>query len=396
MKKAFYLFLLIPAVVFGQLPETEKGIHFEQGTFASLVEKAKKENKMIMLDAYTTWCGPCKWMAKNIFPNDTVAAYYNANFINAKIDMEKGEGIDIAKKYQVSCYPTYLFIDGNGQLAHRISSSMPAKQFVEQGMNAMDPAKRFVTYQKKYDSGKSTPDEMAEYILMRGRTCLPAKDEMAKYFSTQKDEDLTQKRNWSLLWENRISINTDSREFRYFIDHQTDFEKLYEPTEVTRVAKDAYTFALYNDVKSKNTDAYNKRKAEILQRNFSFSEEMVLSSDMSLYQANKDWKQYAENSAKYIEKFKKDDYNTLNNIAWDFYENVDDKAMLAKAEGWIKHSVELQPGYFNYDTYAAVLYKLGKKTEAKATAEKAIELAKKTGDDYKATQEMLDKINAMK
>ena len=66
------------------------------------------------------------------------------------------------------------------------------------------------------------------------------------------------------------------------------------------------------------------------------------------------------------------------------------------AEGWAKHSVELKPEYFNYDTYAAVLYKSGKKAEAKAAAEKAIELGKKAGEDIQATQELLDKINAIK
>jgi uncharacterized protein YyaL (SSP411 family) len=59
--------------------------------------KAKKENKLIFVDAYASWCGPCKLMVKNIFPLKTVGDYYNSHFINAKIDMEKGEGIELAK-----------------------------------------------------------------------------------------------------------------------------------------------------------------------------------------------------------------------------------------------------------------------------------------------------------
>jgi predicted RNA polymerase sigma factor len=70
--------------------------------------------------------------------------------------------------------------------------------------------------------------------------------------------------------------------------------------------------------------------------------------------------------------------------------------MLAKAEAWAKYSVELYPAYFNYDTYASVLYKLGKKAQAKAAAEKAIEIAKKEGEDYSITQELLEKINKLK
>ena len=57
---------------------------------------------------------PCKQMAKSVFTNDAVADYYNTNLVNAKIDMEKGEGLEIAKLYEVKCYPNLLFIDGNG------------------------------------------------------------------------------------------------------------------------------------------------------------------------------------------------------------------------------------------------------------------------------------------
>lgn len=76
-------------------------IHFEHTAWKEILAKAKKENKLIMVDAFTTWCGPCKWMAKNTFTNDTVADFYNSKFVNAKIDMEKGEGLDIAKQYEV-------------------------------------------------------------------------------------------------------------------------------------------------------------------------------------------------------------------------------------------------------------------------------------------------------
>jgi thiol-disulfide isomerase/thioredoxin len=396
MKNIFYLLFILPAFVFAQAPEAEKGIHFEHGTFAELEAKATKENKMIMVDAFTTWCGPCKWMVKNIFPNDTVAAFYNANFINAKIDMEKGEGIDIAKKYEVACYPTYLFIDGNGQLLHRTSGSMEAKKFIEAGMNAMDPAKRFTGYQKKYNSGKITPDETAEYILMRGRTCLSAKEEMAKYFATQSEADLLSPRNWSLLWENRTSINTGSREFKYLVQHQADFEKQYDPKEVARVIKEAYSFALYNAIKEKNSEQYQMLREDLVNQKLPFSEEIVMSRDLDLYKSNKDWTNYAQAAVKYADKFLQDNSNELNSLAWTFYEKIEDKAMLAKAAEWAKHSVELQPAYANTDTYAAVLSKLGKNAEARAAAEKAIELAKKEGQDYNETQALLDKLKAAK
>src|SRR5476649_1062437 len=82
----------------------DKCIQFDHSTWAELLAKAKQQNKMIFVDAYTTWCGPCKWMAKNVFTNDTVAEFYDKTFICAKIDMEKGEGPELAKKYEVRAY----------------------------------------------------------------------------------------------------------------------------------------------------------------------------------------------------------------------------------------------------------------------------------------------------
>jgi len=90
-------------------------------------------------------------MAKNIFTDKTVADYYNANFINAKIDMEKGEGIDIAKEYKVSCYPNLVYIDGDGKLVHRAAGSMEAAAFIELGKTAYTPEKAFSFYKERFN-----------------------------------------------------------------------------------------------------------------------------------------------------------------------------------------------------------------------------------------------------
>ena len=396
MKKIFYFFLISPLCVFAQAPETETGIHFEHGTFAEILLKAQKENKMILVDAFTSWCGPCKWMAKNIFPNDTVARFYNQNFISAKIDMEQNEGIDLAKKYEVTCYPTFLFIDKNGQLLHRMSGSMKAKEFIEAGTDAMNSAKQFASYKKKFDAGSSSPADMLQYITMRSGSCMPVETELVKYFNTQKDEDLISRQNWSVLWD--FAGDPNSREFKYFVSHRTDFEKLYTADSVSKKTEDVYSSTLVGFTRKKEPDVegYKKMKEQILKLNLPSSEKIILNGDINLYAKTKDWSNYAKTAVKYIDKYAKENYSLLNSVAWNFYENISDKTLLAKAEGWAKHSVELQPGYFNCDTYAAVLYKLGKKQEAQAAAEKAIELAQKDGADSGSTQELLDKIKAMK
>src|SRR5690606_12573000 len=76
----------------------------------------------------------------------------------------------------------------------------------------------------------------------------------------------------------------------------------------------------------------------------------------------------------------------LNSIAWNFFENATDKAALEKALNWAKQSVKMKEGYANSDTLANLYFKLGQKENAKTWATKAIELAKKSGDDFAETQ----------
>lgn len=98
----------------------DKGIVFTKGTWAEILKKAKAEKKVIFFDAYTTWCGPCKLLQKNVFTRADVAEVFNKNFINVKFDMESGEGPMLAEKYPLQGYPTLFFIDPDGNVVKEV------------------------------------------------------------------------------------------------------------------------------------------------------------------------------------------------------------------------------------------------------------------------------------
>lgn len=111
MKKIGFLFvaLILSNLAFAQ----QTGIVFEHDSWNKIVQKARAEKKLIFMDAYTSWCGPCQRMTAGVFPDKMVGDYFNENFINAKIDMEEGEGPMLSNKFSVQAYPTLLFIDPN-------------------------------------------------------------------------------------------------------------------------------------------------------------------------------------------------------------------------------------------------------------------------------------------
>jgi len=350
---------ILSAVLFTTLGiAQDKGIQFDHNsTWKDLLAKAKQEKKLIVLDAFTSWCGPCRWMAKNVFTNDTVAEYYNKTFVCAKIDMEKGEGPEIAKQYAVRNYPTLLYINGDGELIHRTCgvnyNGQAAMKFIEDGKTALDPDKSLSAIKKKYDAGKLESAAVPAYLNMLQSACMSAGAEAAKYLSAQPEKALTSRANWNIIRD--YVDDPNAKEFVYLVNNNSAFASLYTKDSV--------------DMK-------------------------ILETNLRYYQSKKDWVKYPAAAEAYINRFAKNDANMLNSISWTFYERVEDKAALEKAEVWAKRATELNDSYAINDTYACVLFKEGKKAEAQKAADHAIELAKKNNEDYKSTQELLDKIKA--
>ena len=125
------LFVLLALSLQGQ------GIEFIHEDLTRALEEAKKQDKLVFVDAYTTWCGPCKRMAKNIFTQSEAGKFYNERFVNLKLDMEKGDGIEFSRTYRISSYPTLLFIDSEGELIYKSIGAKPLDEFIQLGETAL-------------------------------------------------------------------------------------------------------------------------------------------------------------------------------------------------------------------------------------------------------------------
>jgi len=394
MKKNILFLSLISISAVAQ----NRHINFETGNLASVFEKAKKENKMIMVDAYTTWCGPCKWMSKNIFTNDTAADYYNANFVNLKIDAEKGEGIGFADKYSVRCYPNFLILDGDGNVVHRVAGSMPTQAFVNFGKIAFEKEKTFSYKKSEFEKGPLTEQNVTAYIDLLMNCCLDPSAKALEYIATVKDNDLIKENNWIVLRD--FVYNHESREMKYFLNNLAPFEKSFGKEAVTQKLEQlgkSY-FSKYTRAKEFDKDGYENSKKEFTSMKWPNTDKIIFEADMEAYKRFDNAKYY-ELAATDFQKYYNNDSQELNSMAWDFYEKVSDKKLLGSAAKMAQRACEINPSYANLDTYAAVLYKSGDLKNAEVQANKAIDKAKAENmgtDDYKETSELLNKIKSGK
>lgn len=371
--------------------QTEAGIRFEHGAWKETLAKAKKENKLVMLDAYTSWCGPCKWMAKNIFPLKEVGDFYNKHFINAKIDMEKGEGTGIAKQYNVMNYPTFLFVDGSGKLVHRVCGSREAKQFIEAGEHALNVEKCFATLEQNYRSNSNSAGAALAYFNAASDACMDVEQDVNKYLGAQPPASLTEKGNFDLLMSFVNDVNATV--FTYLLEHYNEFTSRYDKAMIDGKIRSAYSAAIKYAIRGKD-----EKQLASVQKAYRAQAQAPVDyldafTDVTLARAGADTSLYFKAIIRFTDKYQMNNPGALNAAAWDFYEKTENKSYLLKAEAWARSSVELEPAYANMDTYAAVLYKLGKYQEAKATAIRAIEFGRKANDEVKETEKLLEKIN---
>lgn len=135
----------------------------EGTTLEQAAAKAKAENKLVFMDCYTQWCGPCKKMAKDVFTQEMVGAYMNPKFVNIKVDMESDYGTPLAKKLQITAYPTFVIFNGDAKEVGRFLGSSDGVKFIENvGKNSMDT--NTSDLEQRFKSGDRDPQFLQDYL----------------------------------------------------------------------------------------------------------------------------------------------------------------------------------------------------------------------------------------
>ena len=311
--KKISLFLSVSLFALSLVAQT----NFRDITYKEALAAAKAEKKLVFIDFYTSWCGPCKMMMKNIFPLKEVGNYLNSKFVCIKIDAEKGEGPELAKRYQVKAYPTFVAINPAEEiLMTKVGGSGSGSGFIGSIDRLIDPDKTPERMKQRYESGERTADLISAYaglkmeeVYKNRQPDMTKKDEAFKmvqdYFDGLKDKER--------LAEENVFIYTTYTEspadaiVRYMIANRDKFAPAIK-NDISDRIKELYKIDVLNYLTARIP--FNQQQYDIVKKGV---------MDLGL---NRD--DYYTTAFRFIESYSKGDMDAFMTLCEKEYDQLND------------------------------------------------------------------------
>lgn len=383
------LILCLPLYALGQ------GIQFETGNFRDVLEKASRTGKMVFIDVYTSWCGPCKTMSGKVFTDPRAGKFYNQHFVCYKLDAEKGEGPVLAKQLKVNCYPTLIYLTPKQEIKHRFSGQTTVEEFIQRGKTALDSQRNLTALQKAYAEGNRNPVLTLQYLKLLKEAYLPYNEIADDFFNSLPGETITQPTYREILRDYLISMNNPA--FRYILSHQ---QELADDTGfindlLTRCIEGSISAAL----KNKDYTIYDQCCQELSDSHWSGKDKLMLWAEKEYYKSTEDWDNYFNRAITWLEIYAPENWIET----WRFARDISEERIPFRegiAIPYAKRAVKLMPNYSTFLTYARLLYKTGNpkyKPEIIEYTNKAIqyEESRQTGRDLAPEREFLARAATM-
>ncbi|TND07453.1 MAG: thioredoxin domaiN-containing protein [Bacteroidetes bacterium] len=382
-----------PALFLGMMFATvqvnaQEELEFHKEAWSASVKAAGEQNKFILVDAYTDWCGWCKVMDKKTFPDPKVAGYIRGNFYPVKMEMEKeADGRKLSMKYHVNSFPTFLIFNPQGKLV-----------YVSKGYQ--EPADYLATLEKAL---ASSPDNFAAYnasslepgfpdfyVKMFDKTSKTKTEEKTVLDFLNAQTDKTSELAWGVMWRFSSSMAGCGD---MLLKHSAQLAEKYGREEVENSIVSVIYFKAGQANKSGDQSKLKEVLAMVDKHLTANQEEYKRGLSMNFFKAQKNWNSYADQVSEMIKKSGYDGKeNPVNEAAWTLYEECKDKRILGTAVVWMSNVVQTKPEYMYLDTYAALLYATDNYKDAETWAKKAIDAGKATGEDVSSTESLLQLI----
>lgn len=443
MKIVMSLFMLIPFLLRSQelsksnlTTETSNNnsqiLWIEDLTWEQIIIKASKENKFIFIDAYATWCIPCKEMDKKVFIDKSVSEVINKHFVPVKIQMnETDKDSDkirarykdaqyISAHFKPDGYPCFLFFSPNGSLVYKSIGFQGTEMFIATAMEALsNPSQKYeISIQKFKNNQIDIKDLPALARLAAKNNDYKMADRIANKYKAEFLDKLDEKDAYSsenlkfVADFSKYILNSEDKYFLYFFKNSKQADSIINfpsqgAVDRIHVAIDIVESIIRNEeitdkiFSNKNSISHQKPEWDKIKNvikskyGSAFVNKFFPDEQIKFYRSIGDSKKYV----KYVNRKIKTiapksggrkfylqfgDSWGLNVYAWELFNFCDKKKLLKHGLRWSTLSISLSvqerkdsSGAIQYlDTKANLLYRLGRKLEAIELEQKAISLIK--------------------
>jgi thiol-disulfide isomerase/thioredoxin len=403
MKKLF-LAVIIGAISY---PVWGQGVLFSQdSSWQEILQKAKDQKKYIFVDCYASWCGPCKWMDKEVYPNDTVGKFMNDNFVCVKIQMDSttkdqkyiqhwySMARDFEGKYSVQEYPSFLFFNEEGQIVRKDIGAQTVSTMLLLAKTAMNAQTSYYTQLSEYTHGNlkySDLMELAGGAKMLGQDSLAlqiAKDYMLHYLDFLPLEQVLSKRNIEFIGEYQKAISSGDKLFHLYFLYRKKVDSImskprYADGVINNVIYKEEIVPMVHQALAKQEEPKWREVEKLIELKFAkeYVQYNILRGRVDFYRGNKEWRNYAKYvviRCNYLGVLKfPNSYGTqLSDRAFEVFLYSNRKKELKTALLWANRAIEMEgtPDGETLDTKANILYKLGRQREGIALERQAVNL----------------------
>lgn len=423
MKKCLcFLILCTPFLLFAQ----SSGIQWVSDLgWQDVKAKAKKENKFIFLDFFTTWCGPCKKMERETYTDSAVATFMNQKFVSVKIQMDRTvkdndevkrwykDAQRIGKDYAVAAYPSLVFLSPSGELVYKTTGYRDRRGMIQEATTALKPGQKYkdpwedyYVLLNEYESGTKNYKNMPRLFKRaldknEPQVAWPVAKVYLKYLEARKEKELYTKANIEFLVKQ--SLTSHSRYYNMFYKNGKKVDKAvgrkgYAQSVIDQIILREIVATYLNinlgaprmiggkrDTAEADWNGLYKLIRE--QYNEDYAERNLLDAKLIWYDQHYNGQKFREHLLKALERFGVNTFDLsgprscrrLNSEFWQVFLSSSDTSMLEFAKKWMKEVVhqseDLTQHTLYIDTYANLLYKLGRTEEAIKLEEKAIQIA---------------------
>lgn len=372
MNSRHLLLSLLLVVLLTPSASRAQGIVFFEGSWDEAVEAARQQDKILFVDAYATWCGPCKRMAKDVFTTREAGAYFNKYFINVKLDMERGDGLTFREKYPVSAFPTLFFIAPDGEVVHRHVGALDTEALLRTGRFALGKADDSGELAKRYEAGERDPELILKYLAALNKTGKPSLKVANEYLRNRKtpgsDTDLR------ILLE--ASTEADSRVFELMLEQRANVERVAGADAVAERIEAACRATNAKAIEFNVEDLHRQAVAVMKKQLPAKAADFELDATLAFHRRSGQMNAYVKAARAICAARAKSDPVGVSKMAEElFNERKSDKAVVDAAadiaEQAARHAVSWEPGM----TLAQIRKFQGKRKEAEKAAREARERA---------------------